>query len=306
MDFRQAGRYVRALKAKYKEFNLEVPRELVKRMGINPGGIPTITVAGTNGKGSTVSFATQILIEAVYKVGTYTSPHLLNIRERMKLNNKAISGNDFGKVVGAVRDAAKGMRKKPSYFEVMTAASLKYFCEKKVDVMVLEVGMGGRLDATNIVKADVAVITGIGLDHMKFLGNTIGKIAAEKAGIIHENSTVVVSRNNAGISVIKKRAKRLGCKVVMPESQFRKQDFSGIEFDLVKPARILGMKTRMPGKFQAENAGLAIAATLALKKRGIKIGNDAVKKGIRKTLWPARMHVLRKNPFVMVDGTHNP
>src|SRR3989344_91061 len=143
MSFASAERYLNSLKVKYKKFDLKVPRELIKRMGFDPSGIPTITVAGTNGKGSTVSFASQVLIEAGYGVGTYTSPHLIDVRERIKLDNKAISKNDFARLVADVRVASKGMGKKPSYFEVMTAVALKYFYEIKADAMVLEVGMGG-------------------------------------------------------------------------------------------------------------------------------------------------------------------
>jgi dihydrofolate synthase/folylpolyglutamate synthase len=306
MDFKEAGNYINSLKVNYKEFDLKVPRELIKRMGFDPSGAPTITVAGTNGKGSTVSFASQILVEAGYNVGTYTSPHLIDIRERIKLNNKPISKNDFAELVREAKNAANGMKKKPSYFEVMTAVALKYFFEKKVDVMVLEVGMGGRLDATNVVKADVAVITGIGLDHTKFLGNTIAKIAKEKAGIIHRNSTVVVAKKNAGISDVRSRARKLRCEIIMPEFRIRNENFYGVAFDLIKPIKIPGLKTIMPGKFQAENASLATAAVLALQKCGIEIDRSAIKKGIRKTFWPARMQVMRKRPLVLVDGAHNP
>ena len=305
MSFASAERYLNSLKVKYKKFDLKVPRELIKRMGFDPSGIPTITVAGTNGKGSTVSFASQVLIEAGYGVGTYTSPHLIDVRERIKLDNKAISKNDFARLVADVRVASKGMGKKPSYFEVMTAVALKYFYEKKADAMVLEVGMGGRLDAANVVKADVAVITGIGLDHMRFLGNTISKIAWEKAGIINRKSTVVVMENNAGISVVKKRAGKFGCEMFMPEFKVSGESFDGIGFNLLKPIKISGIKTSMPGKFQAENAGLAIAAVLALRKRGIEISRSGIKKGIKKTFWPARMQLMQRKPIVMVDGAHN-
>jgi len=306
MKFSQTEHYLNSLKIKYKKFSLKVPKELIRRMGFNPKNIPTITVAGTNGKGSTVSFASRILEEAGYKVGTYTSPHLVDVRERIKLNNRPIPGNDFAKVVEEAKEASKWMKKKPSYFEVMTAAALRYFHDRKVDVQVLEVGMGGRLDATNVVKADVAVITGIGLDHMQFLGNTIGKIANEKAGIIHSNSTVVVAKNNAGLKVVKKRARKLGCKVIMPESNVTKESFDGIEFNLIKPIKISNLKTSMPGKFQAENARLAVAAVLALRKRGIGVSRSDIKEGIKKTFWPARMQIMKRNPIVMVDGAHNP
>ena len=306
MDFRQAESYVNSLKVKYKKFDLKVPRELIKRMDFDPSGIPTITVAGTNGKGSTVSFASQILIEAGYRVGTYTSPHLIDIRERIKLSNKAISENDFAELVQEAKKASEGMKRKPSYFEVMTAVALKYFFDEKADAMVLEVGMGGRLDATNVVKADVSVITGIGMDHMQHLGNTIGKIAKEKAGIIHRNSTVVVSRNNAGISVVRSRTRKFNCKIIMPEFNVSKESFEGIDFNLLKPVKISNIKTTMPGNFQAENAGLAAAAVLALHKRGVVVSKGAIKKGIAKTFWPARVQVMRKRPFVIVDGAHNP
>jgi len=299
VTFKQALRYLDNLQEKIVKFDLKTMQELVKTLDVDLSKLKVIHIAGSNGKGSTSAFITSILKESGYNVGTYTSPHLVSITERIKINNKNISEKEFERLFFEIKNVSKRMKTIPSYFETLTAIALKYFLEKKVDFVVAEVGMGGRLDATNVLNGIVTVITNISLEHTKTLGNSIKKIAKEKAGIIKENSYIVTSKKNLGFLTIKKIAKQKKSKIISPKyyTNFR-------TLNLQKPFKLKNAKINLHGDFQLENASLALGVIYCLQNFGFKFSNKEIKKGLEKTFWPARIQTISKNPLLIVDSTH--
>lgn len=234
-----------------------------------------VHVAGTNGKGSTCAMIERSLREAGYITGLYTSPHLVKPNERIQIKGKMISDSEFESIYNELLPVIE--KHSLSFFESITVIAFVYFSKNKVEIAVLEVGMGGRLDATNVVIPSVSVITDIGFDHMKHLGNTISKIAAEKAGIIKKQVPVVIAKDNRGIKTIIKIAKKLKAPIIYSHS------------------------TKIPlslnGTFQKRNAALAVTTLEELK-----VPEKFIEKGLSKTIWPGRMQSIGE---VIVDGAHN-
>ena len=306
MNFVQAEKFVESLKVKNKDFDLATVKELCMALGLDLGKLNAVHIAGSNGKGSVTSFISSILIEDNYVVGTYTSPHLLSITERIKTNNREISREGFAAEASEIKKVLSKMKKKPSYFEFLTALAFKHFLEKNVDFLVIETGMGGRLDATNIIESKVQVITEIALEHEKSLGSSIEKIASEKAGIIKCNSMCVALESNPGFPVIRSVAELKETKIVSPEFKAIEVSSHGNLFDLLKPVHLTGIKTKMIGFHQVENASLALGAVHCLQLQGFHVSKKARKQGIAKMLWPGRIQVLRRQPLIIVDAAHNP
>lgn len=301
MNFVQAENFLNSLDYKLEGFDLKQINQLIELAELKPEKLKTVHIAGTNGKGSTVAFISSILREQGYKIGSYYSPHLLTVRERIRINNKAISEKNFTKLVEWFKPFVEGMKRKPSYFELLTAMAIKHFIDKGVDWVVAETGLGGRLDATNVLKGRVCVFTDISLEHTQFLGHTIDRIATEKAGIIKNNSTVIVGNQNKGIAVIKKIAKEKKGKVISPEYETVKSDSSGNTFNLISPKKIKNLKTGLLGNFQMENAALAASACLS-----IKATERAIREGLLKAEVAGRMHAIREEPLIILDSAHNP
>ncbi|MBI2598052.1 MAG: bifunctional folylpolyglutamate synthase/dihydrofolate synthase, partial [Candidatus Diapherotrites archaeon] len=304
MNYYNALKYLSSLKEKNKKFFLKPMQELVKAANLNLSRLRIVHVAGSDGKGSTTAFISSILKENGYRVGTYTSPHLVSIRERIKINGKNISEKDFAKKISEIRNASKKMKNTPSYFETVTAAALKHFLEKQVDFAVVEVGLGGRLDATNILHGLVNVITNISLEHTQVLGNTIQKIAWEKAHIIKENSFTVAFKKNPGFPTIKKFAENKNSKMISPSYKIIFSNDKMQKFDLLEPFVLKNAAIKMLGEFQVENASLALSAVYCLQKTGHKFEKKAILNGLKKTLWPARLQIVQKNPLTIIDSTH--
>jgi dihydrofolate synthase/folylpolyglutamate synthase len=300
-------------------------------------GLTVIHVAGTKGKGSTACFIATILKEAGQRVGLYTSPHLVDFRERIRIfdaDNTAeeqasfpgmILKNDFAAVLEQIKPQIEFFRRSLqnfgnlTFFEILTGMALVYFKEKNVDAVVLETGLGGRFDATNAVASHVAVITPISYDHEHILGNTLTEIAFEKAGIIKNTNKKTEDGFSAAIAafdkkevsvVIKRRARAQGAALFTLDKDF---SFKRLGGDLLSQNfcyRGLNnesyfLKTRMLGAHQLINASLACAACEALALHGIKIGSDCFDKGIAGAFWPGRLEVVRTKPFVILDGAHN-
>lgn len=272
---------------------------------------PSVHVAGTNGKGSTSAMLASILAEAGYKAGLYTSPHLIKLNERIRLDGRPISGADLSTAVAAVKKAApktSTFAAHPTFFEFTTATAFVHFAARKTDIAVIEAGMGGRWDATNIIRPLVSIITNVELDHTEVLGATIGKIAFEKAGIIKKGAPVVTAEKKPdALAPIMKAAKEKGSPVYRLGNEFdvraRKHglfDYRGISSGLI------GLETRLPGPHQVKNAACALAAIELLKQKGWKIPEAAIRRGLKKVSWPARVEVLRKRPLVIIDSAHNP
>lgn len=267
-----------------------------------------VHVAGTNGKGSFCAFLSEILMSAGYTVGRYTSPFILEFNERIAVNNTPITDSSLASITSKVKAICDAMEDKPTEFEVITAIGFVYFVEMGCDIVVLECGLGGRLDATNIIKShELSVITGIDFDHQNFLGNTIKEIALEKAGIIKANRPVLWCGNNAEAeSVILSEAKCQNAplyKVDKSKITVNSLSLSGTLFDF---GSYRSLKINMLGTYQPENAAAAVMAAELLCENGWKITTKDIEKGLGLARWPARFELISTNPTVIFDGGHNP
>jgi len=269
------------------DFHLGRIKKFLKYLSNPQDKIRTVHIAGTNGKGSVCAFISSILQKAGFKTGLYISPHLLDVRERIQINHKKISKNDFADFV--TRYSLPVTRYCLTYFELLTAMAFWYFHNKKVDFGVIEVGLGGRLDATNTIETPAAsVITNIGLEHTQYLGDTIEKIAREKAGIIRKNGVVITGAEGAAIAEIKKIARRKKAVVLKNPSSAEKFELS------------------LAGVFQQDNARIAAACC-----RYLKIPEKYIKEGLKDTHWPGRFEIKKisccgKKFTFLLDGAHNP
>ena len=301
------------------KFDLENITVLAERLGRPDRAYPTAHIAGTNGKGSTAALLESILRHAGFRTGLNTSPHLEKINERIRINGAEISDQAFTETLTCIHVlieellAAGKLRAHPTYFECVTAMAFEYFARERVDFAVFEVGLGGRLDATNILVPVVTIITCIDFDHENFLGHSLREIAIEKAGILKPGVPLVLAgQQPEAREVILARAKELGCPAIEPAQIFRidresMQDGSVrarvIETD---SETIFEIAPSLPGRFQLQNALNAVAAARLLQNRGFQIPDDAVTGGIANTIWPGRLEKLHSSPDVYLDGAHNP
>ncbi|HEY3298233.1 MAG TPA: folylpolyglutamate synthase/dihydrofolate synthase family protein, partial [Armatimonadota bacterium] len=331
-EFQSALDYLQGLTIFGIKLGLERFTALCERLGNPQEKFKSIHVAGTNGKGSTTAMISSILRCAGYKVGTYYSPYVYDVRERVQVAGQMISKEAFTRLVNVIRPHVDALAETelghPTEFEIKTALGFLYFAEQNVDFAVLEVGMGGRLDATNVVKPLVSVITNVTLDHIAHLGTTVSEIAGEKAGIIKEGVPLVTAAADPdALAVIRRICEERGSEMrhVHPE------DGAGDTF-AVTPVRpgdemplpppviihsgiisVRGMrgqysdlKLRLQGGFQFINAATAIGAIEVLEDRGFKIGESAVREGLESAYLPGRLEVLRRDPILLIDGAHNP
>lgn len=282
---------------------LETMRELARGLGKPQKKMRFIHLAGTNGKGSTAAFCESCLRAAGYRVGLYTSPHLVSVRERIQINRELISQEAFAEGMGVVREAVSGLKgQAATFFEVTTALALWYFAREKVDWVIWETGLGGRLDATNIVDPEICIITNIGLDHQQYLGETLKEIAAEKAGII-KYQVPVVSGVEIGeaAEVIGKRAKAESCSLTLVQRDFQVKDLglhSGKQMVGIDGSEFaLGLI----GPHQVSNAACAVASL-----RLLDLSQVAITRGLESTVWPGRFEILSEEPLIVLDGAHNP
>ena len=291
--------------------DISTMENLMDELGNPQRKLRFVHVGGTNGKGSVSAMLNQILIDSGYKVGLYTSPHLFRFNERIRINNRLIPDSDlrqlYSKAIGAVRKA--GLQ--PGFFDVTTAIALCYYAEKNVDIVVLEVGLGGRLDATNIVNADVSVITNVTLEHTDKLGNTIAKIAREKAGIVKPDTVLVTSvMKPDAITEIRKQVRKVKAVCIDSNKAVRikriSQNLTGQAFTAKSREADYGrLRIRLAGEHQLRNAGVAITVAEQLRKKGWKISRTSLRKGLANARWPGRFEVVRKNPVIIVDSGHN-
>ena len=287
---------------------LERITELLARLGNPERELKYVHVAGTNGKGSTCAMLSSILAEAGYRTGLYISPHLVRYNERMTINGVEITDEALCAVARRVKTCVDAMDDKPTEFELITAMALLYFQQQKCDIVVLEVGLGGRLDATNVIPApEAAVITNLGLEHTEILGDTLEQIAAEKGGIIKGGCTAV-SYDSApeALAVLqdicRERAVPLTC-VDMSRLRLLSRDLTGQRFTWADSGELL---LPLLGEHQLHNAALALETVDALRRRGWDISGEAVRRGLTNARWPARFEVLSHEPLTILDGGHNP
>lgn len=296
-------------------FGLERIEALLEGLNVSHEELPIIHVAGTNGKGSTIAFLRNILMEQGYTVGTFTSPHIESIQEVITLNESYISEADFIRLFNKVIAYVEIMEEDnlfPTQFEILTIIAFMYFLEKQPDIVLLETGLGGRLDSTNVVTPLLSIITSISRDHTNILGSEISNIALEKAGIIKEGKPVVTGvKNEEALSVIQKVSGEKGSPLFILNqefSTFNEKGEAGTEcFSYEFGGEHLGdMAIRMLGKHQIENAALAVTAILILKKKyAFTITETSIKKGLLQTFWKGRIEVVHTNPTIIIDGSHN-
>lgn len=289
---------------------------ILDRLGNPEKALQIIHVAGTNGKGSTSAMISSIFRQAGYKVGLYTSPHLQDFRERFRLNGIPISQEELEEIVEKLKPVIEDVTNipeldQPSYFEVVTALAFLYYAQKKVDILVLEVGLGGRLDATNVALPLVSVITTIGFDHMEYLGNTLGEIATEKAGIIKAGTPVVIGvRDQEAIDAIQRKAAERSAPLYQPlnDSNWVKRGGTLRHqiIDLALGGRQYDdLRIGLLGEHQIRNATVAIRVIELVQSQFPSIDEQAIRKGLSEVKWPGRLELARENPPVLLDGAHN-
>jgi dihydrofolate synthase / folylpolyglutamate synthase len=288
---------------------LERIHKLLAKLGNPQEQVPVIHVAGTNGKGSVCAYLSAVLTAAGYRVGRYTSPHLIDWNERICINDKPILLEELEKLLLQVQAAINPDEESPTQFEVITAAAWLYFAQQQVDIAVIEVGLGGRLDATNVCSRPlVTVITSISREHWQVLGPTLADIAGEKAGILKPGCPAVIgSLPPEALAVVEKRIQELGCPAIFPHPAIElKTTETQITQRWVEYERI---RYPLPlwGEFQLMNSALAIASLQILQQRGWKISSEAIASGMGNTKWPGRIQwTTWKNHQLLIDGAHNP
>ena len=317
LAFYECERFIESIPLFTEKHSVEQTRDFLEHLGSPDKKMKIIHVAGTNGKGSVCNYLSEILRQAGFSVGMFTSPHLIRINERFALNGKSIEDNIFCEIFGdlllKIRDYHPD-RYVPTYFEFLFFMAMLLYEKYPVDYLVLETGLGGRLDATNSIHEPIlSVITEIGLDHMQYLGNTISEIAAEKAGIIKENVPVVfINKREQSTEVIEKRAEQLGSKIYAVEPGFVRDaeiapdDAGNICIDFSYESqydKYCGLRVQTVAKFQLENAAIAIMCARALNDMGIGIADEDISFGLKKAKWGGRMELIL--PGIYVDGAHN-
>ena len=294
------------------KLGLDNTSRLLDHFGNPQLAIPTVHIAGTNGKGSTAAFTESILRACGKKVGLYTSPHLFSFNERIQINRSPISDSELTELIFRVKEAVERLKIPVTFFEFSTVMAFLHFFEQKTDWNVIEVGMGGRLDATNLCKVDASIITSIGMDHTQYLGRNLERIAYEKACIIKDFGTVFAHiEDKAALGVVKHVARDRSAKLKLSGKDFKAEfkavtprgqtiDFSFGDFHMKE------VEVPLIGRHQVANAGLALAACLKLKSKDLPIKPPVLQKGLESTRWQGRMEVVSRNPTVVMDSAHNP
>ncbi len=315
MSYSETITYIYNLRKHGIKLGLQNINRLVSILGNPHKSFLSVHVAGTNGKGSTSAIIASILKASGYKVGLFTSPHLVSFTERIKVNDEEISEDEVISLTEEIRGKIADIISfdpdfSPTFFEMVTAMAFLYFKRKGIDIAVIEVGMGGRLDATNIVIPKISVITSINFDHTEFLGETLKEIAFEKAGIIKDAVPVVVSSQVPEVlGVINGKAEEKGSKVFLFGRDFfailKNADYKGISFDYFsgESFKICDLYLPLPGEYQIENASVAIKAAELINQH---ITHHSIRKGIASVKWHGRLEMIQDNPPVLIDGAHNP
>lgn len=273
-------------------YGLERITELLERLGNPERKMKLIHIAGTNGKGSVSRMLQSVLTAAGYRTGCFNSPFLASPREYLSIDGTDASEEQYAEAAEIIRQCVEGsspMQERPTEFELSFALAVDYFYRSACDIAIIECGLGGLTDATNCIPApELAIITNIGLDHVKLLGNTLAEIAAQKSGIIKEGSAVVAyPSEKEALDVIINTCRKRKCELIIP-------DISGTEYEL-----------SLKGEFQKRNASVVLAAVKVLRKRGFEIDETAVRSGFANTIWPARFEIMSENPLIIIDGGHN-
>ncbi|MGB9907307.1 MAG: bifunctional folylpolyglutamate synthase/dihydrofolate synthase [Candidatus Saccharicenans sp.] len=277
---------------------------------------PVIHVAGTNGKGSVCAQLDQVFRLHGYRTGLYTSPHLIDVRERIQVNGHLIPRRELQRLLEKIQKQEKRLKASGqvagalTFFEILTIAAFLYFREKEVEVAVLEVGMGGRFDATNVVRPEVSVITTISYDHQQYLGSTLEQIAREKAGIIKDDTPCICGvRSQEALKVIRQKCREARARLVLAFGAGRKFSLertgSGEVFIYKTGSGTYRYRPSLPGRHQGENAAVAIATAEVLSERGWNLEKNRIIQAVESTIWPGRLEIISSTPLVILDGCHN-
>ncbi len=279
-------------------------KKVLVELGSPESDLKIIHVAGTNGKGSVCASLSSTLMCAGYKTGLFTSPHLVNINERIKINGKDITDEALENILNKVEDASKKINIDLTFFETLTIISIIYFCDNDCDICIFEAGMGGEFDATNIFEnVELSIITNIGFDHMEILGNSIEEITTAKAGIIKNNSSVVIYdfENSTIKNIIKDKAKSKSAMIFDADFKLIKNNDDG-SFDYKEYKNI---KLKLIGRHQIYNACLVLEAISILQGKNYHISSDNIREGFLNVNWNARYQVISEKPYIVLDGAHN-
>jgi dihydrofolate synthase/folylpolyglutamate synthase len=315
MNYNEAMDYLRGLARFGINLGLGRIEELLKRLG-DPqrSGLKIVHIGGTNGKGSTTAMLAGILQEAGYRVGTFTSPHLHSFTERYRINGVQITPERVAGLLGELRPCLEAMTvegyEHPTEFEVSTALAFLYFSREKVDYLLLEVGLGGAIDSTNVAPSMLSVITNVAMDHMDYLGHTIKEIAAVKAGIIKPGIPVVTAATGEGLRVIEEACREKGCRLTRVGQDVTweniSQSVSGQRFSVAGQKKSYkNLAIKLLGRHQQVNAATAIAAAENLIDTGAVISARALRSGLAAAIWPGRFEIISKKPLIIIDGAHN-
>ena len=324
MTIKEALDYLNTYGWSQWKLGLSRTRELLERLGDPQKDLRFVHVAGSNGKGSTCAMIERILREAGYTTGFYPSPYIEDFRERIRYCGEYIEEEALCRITEQVAKIADSMEEHPTHFELITAIGMEYFRQKKCDIVVLEVGLGGTFDSTNIIDApEAAVITNIGLEHTEYLGNTLAEIAGNKCGIIKKGSDVVCYENVPEVmEVVRSTCAQEGCPLTIARFgriRLLEQRLEGQAFQWLPDCQSGGLsenpgaaplsgsfRLALIGEYQLHNAAVALTTIEVLGKRGYEIPREAVRRGLEKVEWPARFEVLSPKPLFILDGGHNP
>ena len=308
MNYSEALEYIHSICWTFTKPGLERISALCEKLRNPQNDLKFIHVAGTNGKGSFCSMLDSVLRNAGYKTGLFTSPYIKVFNERMQFCGENISNEELAEITEYVKPFADSMEDKPTEFELITAIGFEFFKRKKCDVVILEAGMGGRLDSTNIIDSSLlSVITGISLDHTAFLGDTPEKIAAEKAGIIKSNGAVLFGGNSKSVEeVIKAKAAEMGADYYFADKSGLEILSSDLSGSIINYKEYNELKLPLLGLYQPLNAANVLCALEILKGQGFKIDEKAVREGLLAARWPARFEIISRDPLIIFDGAHNP
>ena len=308
MTIEEALTYIHSFYRSTGKPGLHRIRTMLAQMGNPEKKLKFVHIAGTNGKGSTAAMTASILQQAGYRTGLFTSPFIYRFNERMQINGEQIPDAEVIRLAEYVRPFVQALPEKPSEFEIDCCMAFTYFLEQGCDIVVLEVGMGGATDPTNVIEApEAAVITNIGLDHTEALGDTVEKIAENKAGIFKEGCDAVVYRGKASVEAVYERVCR------ERNIPLHKADFDsirliscGLEGQVFDCGSRKALELPLLGDHQLHNASVVLSVADALIGRGWKITEENIREGLRRTSWPGRFDVIRRDPLFIIDGGHNP
>ncbi len=324
MTYAQATEFLFGLRRFGWRLGLETVERLLALLDNPQTRVPSIHIGGTNGKGSTAAMLGAILQAAGYPTGLYTSPHLLDFTERIRVNGAPIGATEVTRLTAQLKDLCSAhfahqpipnppsdRLPHPTFFELTTAMAFLHFARQGVKVAVIEVGLGGRFDATNVIIPQVAVVTNVSLEHQEYLGQTLPEIATEKAGIIKGNVPVVTATQGESYEVIRRTAEDRGAPLVNIHEAYaytvRKSGLAGQTLDLTGPGRRYeALRISLAGRHQAENAVTAVAAAEVLESQGFHLGEAAIRRGLTQARWPGRLQIVSDRPRIILDGAHNP